>query len=72
MKSDDEILGYVAIIFDGVSACDEIEVEWLGEQPYVVIHRVAVSQEGKGKKLGQWILEKIAIEREIFSIRYRY
>ncbi|MDO4228794.1 MAG: GNAT family N-acetyltransferase [Capnocytophaga sp.] len=67
-----KIVGYVAVIFGQEPAYESIEGKWLSEQPYTVVHRMAVSSEGKGKGLGKYILEKVeklSLDNHIFSIR---
>ncbi|WP_353166826.1 hypothetical protein [Empedobacter brevis] len=46
------IIGYVAIINEIEAAYTQIEGKWLNEEPYIVIHRLAVAQDIKMKGLG--------------------
>lgn len=39
-----EILGYIAIIFEVEPAYNEIDGDWLSDNPYVVLHRLATKQ----------------------------
>lgn len=52
IESDDKPVAYGAVVFDGEPAYDCLDGRWLSEQPYVVVHRLAVSQEMQGKGLG--------------------
>ena len=47
---DEEILSYAAVVFDGEKAYDNIEGQWISSGPYVVVHRIAVSD--SYKKMG--------------------
>lgn len=67
-----KIVGYVAIIFAPEPAYEAIQGKWLSELPYTVVHRMAVSSDGKGKGLGKYILQKteeISLANHINSIR---
>ena len=72
VQNQNEILGYFALIFDEDPTYKTIEGKWLSDQEYAVVHRVAVSANAKGLKLGSRILsevEKISMDKKIFSIR---
>lgn len=72
LESENTILGYAAIIFEIEPAYEIIEGDWLSDQKYVVIHRVAVSEEfiglGIATKTFQEV-EKLAITNQTFSIK---
>lgn len=53
------IIGYAAIIFDIEPAYNVIEGAWLSKGEYVVIHRVATSEQVKGRRMGQKLFELI-------------
>lgn len=66
------IIGYVAIINEIEPAYTQIEGKWLNEEPYIVIHRLAVAQDIKMKGLGTWVMEEIeniTISKNIHSIK---
>lgn len=72
MESENEILGYAAVIFELEPAYENIEGDWLSNEDYVVIHRVAVSEEYIGLGIATKIfqeIEKIAISNNTFSIK---
>lgn len=72
VQDDSKVIAYVAISDKGESAYENLDGEWLTNDKYVVIHRVAVSQENKIKGLGTWIMleaEKVAISKNITSIK---
>jgi predicted GNAT superfamily acetyltransferase len=72
VELDGQVLAYGAIIFDVEPAYSEIEGQWLTEDKYVCVHRVAVSPAGKGKGMAVYFfkeLEKIAEENEVYSIK---
>ncbi len=43
------IVAYAAVAYDGEPAYDCIEGRWLTDGPYVVVHRLAVADEAKGR-----------------------
>ena len=50
----------------------EIKGAWLNNEPYTVIHRMAVGEKGRGKGIASYIMdqaEEISMENSIFSIR---
>jgi GNAT superfamily N-acetyltransferase len=72
LESENKILGYAAIMFEIEPAYEIIEGEWLSDQKYVVIHRVAISEECIGLGLATKIfkkIERIAVFNNIFSIK---
>ncbi|MCQ4034912.1 GNAT family N-acetyltransferase [Kaistella montana] len=72
LEIDGKIAAYAAIIFDIEPAYEEIEGNWLSNEPYVVIHRVAVSNEFAGKGVATHFfeeIEKIAKAQQVFSIK---
>lgn len=42
-------LGYLCIDFDGEPAYDKLNGKWLSNGPYVVMHRLALSDQARGK-----------------------
>lgn len=72
VRMDGKVEAYVAIITEGEPAYDAIEGQWLKDGDYWTVHRLAVSEAAKGKRLGQWILKQIegmAMAASITSIR---
>lgn len=72
LESSKQIIGYAAVLFDIEPAYEIIEGEWLSNQPYAVVHRVAVSNNYAGKGIATQIfkeIEKRVIENKIFSIK---
>lgn len=70
---DGNILGTVAVSFDGERTYDKIyEGQWLSDHPYGVVHRIAIHEKYKGKGLSSIIMdniEKMCHDRNIKSIR---
>ena len=72
LESENQILGYAAVIFEIEPAYEIIEGKWLSNQEYVVIHRVAVSEVYVGLGIATIIfqeVEKVALSKNIFSIK---
>lgn len=59
MLTAGRIVAYGAVVFTGEPAYNMIEGEWLTEQPYVVLHRLAVADEAKGHGVGQLLLKEV-------------
>ena len=53
------IIAYGAVSFDGEPAYEAIEGKWLSEQPYVVVHRLAVADEIKQKGIATLFMQKV-------------
>lgn len=73
VKNSSEILAYIAIIFEEEEAYVNIkEGTWLNQDPYLVVHRMAVSENAKGLGLGKLMLKKaeeIALQKKYFNIK---
>lgn len=73
LVKDGIILGTVAVSFDGEKTYDKIyEGEWKTNQPFAVVHRIAVREEYKGQGLSSFILNQIEAmcrERGVYSIK---
>ncbi len=72
ITSDNNIIGYVAIINEIEPAYEEINGNWLNNEPYLVIHRLAVARDITIKGLGTWAMqeiEKVAVNKNIFTIK---
>lgn len=69
---DGTIVGYTAVIINYEPAYDAIEGNWLTNDDFVVVHRVAVSEKHLGKGLSKVLLgfvEQFALNRNIHSIK---
>ena len=72
LTDDNTIIGYAAILFNEEPAYELIKGTWLTNEEFVVVHRVAISDNYIGKGLAQKIFlftEDLAIENNIFSIK---
>lgn len=66
------VIAYAAIVFSGEPAYDAIEGKWLSEQPYVVVHRLAVADEMKRKGIATLFMqetERLALTNGIHSFK---
>lgn len=71
-KENEILVGYAAVIFEIEPAYSNIVGNWLSDNPYVVIHRVVVSEDFIGRGVSKIIfedIEKIVISNKIFSIK---
>lgn len=65
-------VAYGAVVFTGEPAYEKIEGHWLSEQPYVVLHRLAVSEAVKGHGVGMLVMqevEQLAVAASIHSFK---
>jgi GNAT superfamily N-acetyltransferase len=66
------IIGYSAVIMNYEPAYDGIDGKWLTNDDFVVIHRVAISENHLGKGLAKMIIkyiEAFAVQNNIYSIK---
>ena len=66
------IVAYGAVVLTGEPVYEEIRGQWLTNQPYVVLHRLAVADEAKGHGVGAWFMhgvERVAAAAGVHSFR---
>ena len=71
-EEGNEIYGYCCIIIGDEPAYRVIDGEWKTNRPYAVVHRMAFSQNARGKGLSKnafTLIKKFCIEHGIESIR---
>lgn len=54
-----QVVAYGAVVFTGEPAYDVIEGKWLTNQPFVVLHRLAVAEETKGHGVGLIFIKEV-------------
>lgn len=60
LNEDEKLIGYFALSFDKEPAYEELKEGWLTQnQPYAVVHRLALSQEPKIPGLATWVFNEI-------------
>lgn len=72
LVDNDKIIAYAAIIFDIEPAYNDIQGTWLTNGEYVVVHRVATSNEVIGKGVATHLfklIEDLAIKSKVYSIK---
>lgn len=72
LVENNQILAYAAILFGIEPAYNDIKGKWLTDGDYVVLHRVATSEEAKGKGIATHLfkmIENMAIQQNVFSIK---
>jgi N-acetylglutamate synthase-like GNAT family acetyltransferase len=70
--SEDCVIAYGAVIFDGESAYEAIDGQWLTNEPYVVVHRLAVADEAKQRGIATEFMhrvEELSCGKGIYSFR---
>jgi GNAT superfamily N-acetyltransferase len=66
------VIGYSAVLINDEPAYEKIEGKWLTTDDFVVIHRVAISEDYLGKGLAKMIIryvEEFALKNDIYSIK---
>lgn len=72
VEGDAHIVAYGAVVFTGEPAYGDIEGEWLSDESYVVVHRLAVAPEAQGCGMaGRFIkaVEHLAASKGVGSFR---
>lgn len=72
MLMNGQIVAYGASVFTGEPAYKEINGKWLTDEPYVVLHRLAVAEEAKGHGIGLFYMnevEKLALAAGVKSFK---
>lgn len=54
-----EVIAYGAAIFTGEPAYEELIGQWMDDKPYVVVHRLAVADEGKQRGLATYFMQRV-------------
>lgn len=69
---ENKAIAYAAVIFDGEPAYNSINGNWLSDQPYVVVHRLAVANEMKKRGIATLFMQKVedlCLLKKIYSFR---
>ena len=72
MQHGDRLVAYGAVVFTGEPAYCDIDGHWLSEQPFVVLHRIAVAGDERGHGIGVKFMqevERLAISKDVHSFR---
>ncbi|MEO8253635.1 MAG: GNAT family N-acetyltransferase [Flavobacterium sp.] len=72
LLEDTKIIGYTAILINDEPAYAALDGNWLTNDAFVVIHRVAISENYLGKGLAKKIMEYVedfALKNNIYSIK---
>ncbi len=64
---EDELpMAYAAVVFTGEPAYEHLKGEWLSIQPYVIVHRLCVADQAKGKGLAyRYFEETISLAKSL-------
>lgn len=72
LVADDEVVAYCAVMINDEPAYADIEGQWLTNEDFVVIHRVAVAARFLGKGIALRLfrfIEEFAVAHQIFSVK---
>ena len=53
------VIAYGAVVFDGEPAYDAIDGQWLTDEPYVLVHRIAVVDGERGRGVAAEFLHRV-------------
>lgn len=66
------VIAYGAVVFDGEPVYNTIDGKWLSDGQYVVLHRLAVADEAKGRGIsGKYLMEveNLALKKGVYSFK---
>ena len=72
VTQDGEVIGYACLDLDGEPAYDDLEGTWATEEPYLVVHRLALAPSARGRGLSGKVFhlaEDFARERGVNAVR---
>jgi GNAT superfamily N-acetyltransferase len=72
LVAGETIIGYCAVLINDEPAYDKIEGNWLTNDDFVVLHRLAISEKYLGKGLAKIIIkyiENFALSNNIYSVK---
>ncbi len=72
LEMDGKVVAYGAVVYDGEPAYDKLQGKWLSDDKYVVVHRIAVSQNVQGRGVGARFINEVehhALEKGINSFK---
>ena len=72
LVDEDRVIAYAALIKGTEPAYHIIDGEWLNNDDYITVHRVAASKDAKGKGVGKELfhrIEALCINEKIYNIR---
>ncbi len=72
LLSENNVAGYAAIILNNEPAYEELQGKWLTTEDFLVVHRVAISNDFLGQGLAKKIfkeIEQLALQQQICSIK---
>ena len=72
LTDDETVVGYTAILINDEPAYNDLKGNWLTNGDFVVVHRLAISDDYIGKGLAQKMMlytEGFALQKNIFSVK---
>ncbi len=69
---ENQIIAYAAIVFGIEPAYNDIKGQWLSQDEYVVVHRVATAESYKGHGVATLLfqfIERLSIGKGVFSVK---
>jgi GNAT superfamily N-acetyltransferase len=72
LTKDDQVIAYAAIVFGIEPAYNDIKGQWLSQEDYVVVHRVATAESCKGQGVATQLfllIEELSLRKGVESIK---
>lgn len=72
LESEGRVIAYGAVVFTGEPAYEELDGCWLSDEPYVMVHRLAVALDRRGRGAGAAFMravENLAASSGVGSFR---
>lgn len=70
IAEDKTILGYLCIDYNGEAAYDNINGKWSASEKYVVVHRMALAENARGKGISNLVFQLVEQMSKKLGINY--
>ena len=61
LDDGDEVIAYAAVVYTGEPLYEHLVGHWLDDEPYVVVHRLAVAEKMKKRGIATLFMKKVEI-----------
>lgn len=71
-ENEEDVIAYGAVIFEGEPAYESIVGTWINDEPYVVVHRLAVADKAKRRGMASLFMQQVEIlsrRNQVYSFR---
>jgi GNAT superfamily N-acetyltransferase len=72
LDDGDEVIAYAAVVYTGEPLYEHLVGQWLDDEPYVVVHRLAVAEKMKKRGIATLFMKKVEmLSRDKGVFRFR-